>query len=477
MADDGGTNEGGGEAGGDGGGSDGGGRRRRRRRARGGGGGEGREPQQQTQQQPPQQQRQPQPQRPPQQRQPQPQRPPQQQRQPQPQRPPQQQRQPDRPVQPERQPQPQPPRPQPADDDHDVHDSPDDRDDAPVEHVAWGTDDGAPAPAITLAADLPAEPELVDDPDPVSRVLVDAPAAPSHAEVANLAGLRFAVGGRLSWLDAGEAAYATGDRVIADSDRGPRLAWVAVPPARRPLRERNPRRILRRATDDDLRGESDADADRIAALRAAKDAAAELRLALKVFRVEVGRGKLVVYYTADDRVDVRDFVRVLGRSTSARVELRQLGARDEAKAVGGIGTCGLTLCCTTWLPDFVPVSIKMAKDQGLVLAPNKVAGQCGRLKCCLVYEQAAYAELRKGLPKLGKRVIAPRGEGRVVEVDVLRQRIRVSYAPGDTEVLPAAEVRPMFPPAGGRPGQPGPGPEPEPDEPDDDDAVDPSLPT
>jgi cell fate regulator YaaT (PSP1 superfamily) len=87
----------------------------------------------------------------------------------------------------------------------------------------------------------------------------------------------------------------------------------------------------------------------------------------------------------------------------------------------------------------------MAKDQGLVLSPTKVSGQCGRLKCCLVYEQAGYAELRKGLPKLGKRVISQRGEGRVVEVDVLRQRIRVSYGHGDTEVLPAAEVKPMFP--------------------------------
>jgi hypothetical protein len=102
------------------------------------------------------------------------------------------------------------------------------------------------------------------------------------------------------------------------------------------------------------------------------------------------------------------------------------------------------------MPDFVPVSIKMAKDQGLVLSPTKVAGQCGRLKCCLVYEQQGYAEMRKGLPKLGKRVISPRGEGRVVEVDVLRQRIRVSYGFGDTEVLPATEVKPLFP-AGNQP--------------------------
>ena len=113
--------------------------------------------------------------------------------------------------------------------------------------------------------------------------------------------------------------------------------------------------------------------------------------------------------------------------------------------VGGIGSCGQELCCTTWLPAFVPVSIKNAKDQGLVLNPAKVSGQCGRLKCCLVYEQETYAELRKGLPKLGKRVVTEQGEGRVVEVDVLHQRVRVSLVQGDMQVFAAHEVRPMFP--------------------------------
>jgi hypothetical protein len=181
---------------------------------------------------------------------------------------------------------------------------------------------------------------------------------------------------------------------------------------------------------------------------------------VKVFRAELVGGRndrLMLYITTEERVDLRELVRDLSSATSARVELRQLGARDEAKAVGGIGSCGLTLCCTTWLPEFVPVSIKMAKDQGLVLNPTKVAGQCGRLKCCLVYEQAGYAELRKGLPKLGKRVVTARGEGRVVEVDVLRQRVRVSYAPGESEVLVAADVKPLFPSGNLAPGGRGPG--------------------
>ncbi|MCA9674602.1 MAG: hypothetical protein KC464_06165, partial [Myxococcales bacterium] len=216
-------------------------------------------------------------------------------------------------------------------------------------------------------------------------------------------------------------------------------------------------RIVRRAGDQDLRGEAGGGALAETALRLAKDKVRDLRLPVKVFRVESAGGggkRLLLYYTSEERVDLRDLLRELGQATGARLELRQIGAREEAKMVGGIGSCGLELCCTTWLPEMVPVSIKMAKDQGMVLNPTKVSGQCGRLKCCLVYEQATYAELRKGLPRLGKRVITPDGEGRVVEVDVLRQRVRVATGPGESTVLAASEVQPMFPsgnpPRGGR---------------------------
>jgi cell fate regulator YaaT (PSP1 superfamily) len=348
----------------------------------------------------------------------------------------------------------------------------DDEDDvAPTSTEAWGTDDGSPAPAIALVSELPADPPA-SDPDPSTFTLLEEPGAKLGEDVASVVGVRFVPAGRITWFDASDADYMPGERVLVDAERGGRLGWVATVTVRRGTRDRGLRRVLRRANEQDLRGETATDENRVRTLRMAKDAAAALRLPLKVFRVEVGNGKLLVYYTSDERMDLRDFVRDISQSTGMRPELRQLGVRDEAKAVGGIGSCGLTLCCTTWLPEFVPVSIKMAKDQGLVLSPTKVSGQCGRLKCCLVYEQAAYAELRKGLPKLGKRVIGVRGEGRVVEVDVLRQRVRVSYGAGDTEVVAATEVKPLFP-AGNQParerdrgGRPGPPPDLEPDEPD-----------
>jgi cell fate regulator YaaT (PSP1 superfamily) len=235
------------------------------------------------------------------------------------------------------------------------------------------------------------------------------------------------------------------------------VATVALESTRRPHKERQLKRVLRRPTAGDLRGETASDSRATSLLRLAKDRARALNLPIKVFRIEISNNRVLLYFTSDDRVDLRDLLRDLGSAAGGRIELRQLGVRDEAKLVGGIGSCGQELCCTTWLPEFVPVSIKMAKDQGLVLNPTKVSGQCGRLKCCLVYEQATYAEMRKGLPKLGKRVVTDLGEGRVVEVDVLRQRVRVGYGPGESQVHAAGEVRPMFPAQGGGGRPPGAG--------------------
>ena len=153
-----------------------------------------------------------------------------------------------------------------------------------------------------------------------------------------------------------------------------------------------------------------------------------------------GIGRLFCFWS-DKRVDFRDLVRDLSARLHLRIEMRQVGVRDEAKQVGGIGSCGRELCCSTFLPHFAPVSIKMAKNQRLVLNPTKVAGQCGRLKCCLMYEDAQYVEASKGLPREGKQVHTPDGVGRVDDLDILGRRVRVSFPDRPPATFDASEVR------------------------------------
>lgn len=134
---------------------------------------------------------------------------------------------------------------------------------------------------------------------------------------------------------------------------------------------------------------------------------------------------MLYYFTADGRVDFRELVKDLASHFHTRIELRQIGVRDEAKAIGGIGPCGRKLCCSTFLGDFIPVSIKMAKDQGLSLNPTKISGLCGRLMCCLKYENDEYEQAKRELPDRGKEVETPDGKGKVVGLDLLQRIIKV----------------------------------------------------
>jgi cell fate regulator YaaT (PSP1 superfamily) len=233
-----------------------------------------------------------------------------------------------------------------------------------------------------------------------------------------------------------------------DTERGQVIALVAIASRRMSVGEPL-RRIARLANDNDAKAREKLAVSEHEAYLYCKLRAKEMRLPIKVVRCEYplsANGRTLFYFASEDRVDFRELVRDLGTRFRARVEMRQIGVRDEAKMVGGIGSCGRELCCSTFLPAFVPVSIKMAKDQGLVLNPTKVSGQCGRLKCCLVYEQDTYKEMRKGLPKVGKRVETPAGNGKVVELDVLRQRIRVWFDEGGSETFPAEVVKRIEPP-------------------------------
>ena len=144
--------------------------------------------------------------------------------------------------------------------------------------------------------------------------------------------------------------------------------------------------------------------------------------------------KAVFYFCAEGRVDFRELVRDLAQTLHTRIEMKQIGARDETKLIGGIGPCGRELCCSTWLREFQAVSVKMAKEQGLSLNPSKLSGMCGRLKCCLRYEYDTYLELRRGLPRIGVQVTSLKGDGEVVRQNVLRQTAIVRRADDGVEV-------------------------------------------
>jgi cell fate regulator YaaT (PSP1 superfamily) len=150
-------------------------------------------------------------------------------------------------------------------------------------------------------------------------------------------------------------------------------------------------------------------------------------LVMKLIDVEYtfDNSKIVFYFTADGRVDFRELVKDLAGVFKMRIELRQIGVRDEAKMLGGIGSCGRALCCHSWLADFEPVSIKMAKVQNLSLNPTKISGICGRLMCCLKYENDIYMEFRKGMPEVGEKVKTPDGLGKVVDTNLLERIVKV----------------------------------------------------
>jgi cell fate regulator YaaT (PSP1 superfamily) len=284
---------------------------------------------------------------------------------------------------------------------------------------------------------------------------LEAPPAPSASPpVLNLVGVKLSTTGRTFACDAGALAPRVGDRVVLD-DEDASVGTVAVAPALRAATTPVPR-LVRLADARDL-ARFEADRGRAAdALAFARERARARNLPIKVFRVEMhGSGRATFYFAAEQRIDFRELVRDLASRVRARVEMRQVGVRDEAKMVGGIGSCGRELCCSTFLPKFAPVSIKMAKNQNLALNPTKVSGQCGRLKCCLVYEEANYVEAAKRLPRSGKRVTTPEGVGRVGDVDVLRERVRVYFEDQPPKVFPAAEVRLVNPPPGENPSSAG----------------------
>ncbi|HEY0710189.1 MAG TPA: regulatory iron-sulfur-containing complex subunit RicT [Polyangia bacterium] len=261
----------------------------------------------------------------------------------------------------------------------------------------------------------------------------------------NLVGVRLFAYGRTMEMDAGDLRLDLGERVVIDDRRGGSpVATVVVPSGRRAPRG-NVGRVLRRAEARDLERLAEEQKRTSDALAFARERARARKLGIKFFRVDLGVDKTTFMFSSEQRVDFRELVRDFAARFHNRIELRQVGVRDEAKIVGGIGSCGQELCCSTFLPSFAPVTIRMAKNQNLALNPARVSGQCGRLKCCLVYEEAQYIEAGKLLPRLGKRVETPDGVGRVDDLDVLGGRVRVSFPDKPAATYNGADLKPAAP--------------------------------
>ena len=241
--------------------------------------------------------------------------------------------------------------------------------------------------------------------------------------------IQFRPGQKIYFFDPDGVQFKEGDHVIIDTARGAEFGICAGGNHKIPQKEvvAPLRKVLRRANAQDEKTVAENRAKEKKAYDVCLQKIADHGLDMQLVSAEVAfdGSKILFYFTADERVDFRELVKNLASVFHTRIELRQIGVRDKAKMVGGLGICGRPFCCASFLDDFQPVSIKMAKTQNLSLNPTKISGTCGRLMCCLKYEQEAYEDLIRTSPKMESFVDTPEGRGTVVEVDLLRQRVKV----------------------------------------------------
>ena len=255
-------------------------------------------------------------------------------------------------------------------------------------------------------------------------------------------GVRFRTAGKIYFFSPGKLEIKTGDKVIVETARGVEFGSVVTGPKEveddkitQPLKS-----VIRLATEDDKKKEEKNKEKEKEAFKICLDKIHKHGLEMKLIDAEYtfDNNKVLFYFTADGRIDFRELVKDLASVFKTRIELRQIGVRDETKIKGGIGICGRSLCCNTFLSEFVPVSIKMAKEQNLSLNPTKISGVCGRLMCCLKNEQDTYEYLNSKLPNVGDEVKTNTGvKGVVHEVSVLRQRVKlvVTDEKGEKELV------------------------------------------
>lgn len=214
------------------------------------------------------------------------------------------------------------------------------------------------------------------------------------------------------------------------------------------------RRVLRIAQDDEVGRLDDLRKDEARVRRETRTLVAKHQLKMKVTEAEwqFDRNRLIIYFTAERRVDFRELVRDLARTFRTRIELRQIGVRDEAALLGGVGRCGRELCCSTWMPELKPVSLQLAKDQRLSLNPAQISGCCGRLMCCLMYEHKTYVEARRRFPREGRTIHTRQGPEKVLQVDVLQERITLRDPEGNRRVVSLGDLKTQVGGSGGEAG-------------------------
>jgi cell fate regulator YaaT (PSP1 superfamily) len=288
--------------------------------------------------------------------------------------------------------------------------------------------------------------------------------------VPEIVGIRFKLAGKVYFFDPVGVDLKPYDYVVVQTARGVELAQVTIAP-RQILSsdltaELKP--IERKATQEDIKSAQDFAAKEDNALEECNKLIAKLKLPMKLVSAEynLDGNRLTFYFTAEERVDFRELVRELTSFFKTRIELRQIGPRDQAKIVGGLGRCGRGLCCGSFLTEFTPVSIKMAKEQDLPLDPMKISGVCGRLQCCLSYENAQYREAKALLPRRGLRVETPVGKGIVIGGNPLKETVLVELESTTETEFPLNQIKvledqtfkpPVAPPPSPAetPGQPG----------------------
>ncbi len=257
-----------------------------------------------------------------------------------------------------------------------------------------------------------------------------------------IVGIRFRPAGRIYHFDPQGQSFTTGQYIIVETVRGVEAGRVVIASKRIAENELSDplKPVQRLATEDELRMMLSFKAKEKEALVRCAERITQHHLPMKLVEAEYtfDGSRLTFYFTADERVDFRVLVRDLAATFRTRIELRQIGARDQAKLQGGIGPCGKTLCCSSWITDFGVVSIKMAKEQGLPLNPSKISGVCGRLLCCLAYENDNYIQAKQQMPQLGAMLNTPSGPGKVVSVNVPQNSVEVMLESGVTIQVPAS---------------------------------------